>query len=140
MMLDPRRKKRPMAKSTSMPTSAPLKRLLATLAQREEVLRERVAEGREVLEHPAPAGEPDGDDAELAFARTSAHFDRDLIDRYLIEIVEIEQARARIAEGLFGICIDCGTAIGWARLKAIPVARRCTDCQALWEKQFARDL
>lgn len=30
-------------------------------------------------------------------------------------------------------CIDCGELIGAARLKAIPNAQRCTECQAKTE-------
>ena len=129
-----------MAKSTRPLTDPPQQRLLAALARREEELRAQIAERREVLECPTPASEPPGDDADLAFARTCASIDRDLIDRYLIEIGEIEQARARIADGSFGICPECGSDIGWDRLRAIPVARRCTDCQALHEKRSPRVL
>lgn len=129
-----------MAKSTRPLTDPRQQRLLAALARREEELRAQIADRREVLERPAPASEPPGDDADLAFARTCAGIDRDLIDRYLIEIGEIEQARARIADGSFGICPECGSDIGWDRLRANPVARRCTDCQALHEKRSPRAL
>jgi RNA polymerase-binding protein DksA len=128
----------PMAKSTRPLTAPPLQRLLDTLARREEELRAKIAERREVLERPTPAGEPPGDDADLAFARTCASIDRDLIDRCLTEIGEIEETRVRIAEGTFGVCPGCGSDIGWERLQANPVARRCTHCQALHEKHFSR--
>lgn len=129
-----------MAKSTGPVTDSLQRRLLAAFARREEALRAQIAELRDVLERPTPASEPLGDDADLAFARTCAGIDRDLIDRYLIEIGEIEHARARIADGSFGICPDCGNDIAWKRLQAIPVARRCTDCQALHEKHPPRAL
>ena len=129
-----------MAKSTRPLTDPPQQRLLAALARREETLRAQITELREVLERSTPASEPPGDDADRAFARTCAGIDRDLIDRYLTEIGEIEQTRARIADGSFGICPDCGNEIGWERLKANPVARRCTDCQALHEKRSPRAL
>ncbi|MBI2320486.1 MAG: TraR/DksA family transcriptional regulator [Betaproteobacteria bacterium] len=129
-----------MAKST-LPLTDPLReRLLAALARREDELRAQIAELREALECPTPASEPPGDDADLAFARTRAEIDRDLIDRYLIEIGEIEQARGRIADGTFGICPDCGNEIGRERIKANPVARRCTDCQTLHERRRPRAL
>ncbi len=129
-----------MAKSSRPLTKPPQQRLLSALARREEELRTQIADRREVLEQPTPASEPPGDDIELAFARTCAGMDRELIDRYLIELAEIEQTRVRIAEGSFGICPDCGEYIGWKRLRANPVARRCTDCQTLREKRAPRAL
>lgn len=125
-----------MAKSTRRLNDSPQQRLLAALARREKELRVQIADLRAVLDRPTPASEPPCDDADLAFARTNAGIDRDLIDRHVIEIAAIEQTRARIADGSFGICTDCGNAIGWKRLKANPVARRCTVCQALHEKHF----
>ncbi len=44
------------------------------------------------------------------------------------ELVEIEAALARIAEGTFGTCELCGGAIGRDRLRALPEARRCLAC------------
>lgn len=129
-----------MAKSPRPQTNPPQQRLLSALARREEELRAQIADRREVLEQPTPASELPGDDVELAFAHTCASMDRDFIDRYLIELAEIEQTRVRIVEGSFGICSDCGKDIGRKRLRANPVARRCTDCQARREKHAPRPL
>lgn len=122
-------------KSTNPPTNPARQRLLAALARRREELRARIAEQRKALERTTPASQLPGDEVDLAFARIDAGIGRELIDRHLIEIREIEQMRMRVADGSFGLCSDCGCAIGWKRLKANPVARRCTDCQALHEKR-----
>jgi DnaK suppressor protein len=45
------------------------------------------------------------------------------------KLQEIEAALARIRDGSYGICIDCGGEIGRARLKADPRAKRCPACQ-----------
>ena len=45
------------------------------------------------------------------------------------ELRHIEAALARIGDGSYGICIDCGGEIGRARLKAEPAAMRCLLCQ-----------
>jgi DnaK suppressor protein len=42
---------------------------------------------------------------------------------------EIGAALARIGDGSYGICFDCGGEIGRARLKADPTAKRCQLCQ-----------
>jgi DnaK suppressor protein len=47
------------------------------------------------------------------------------------ELQDIEVALARIADGSYGACIDCGAEIGRARLKADPTLKRCLPCQSL---------
>ena len=42
----------------------------------------------------------------------------------------IDEAISRLDEGTYGICIDCDEAISEARLKALPFATVCRDCQA----------
>ena len=44
------------------------------------------------------------------------------------EIVEIDAALARIANGTYGTCEVCGGAIGRDRLRALPEVRRCVRC------------
>lgn len=42
---------------------------------------------------------------------------------------QIREARARIAEGTYGVCEECGQAISPRRLEAIPWAAYCVRCQ-----------
>ena len=42
---------------------------------------------------------------------------------------QIDEALLRLEEGTYGICEDCGREISEARLKAVPFARRCIQCQ-----------
>ncbi len=49
------------------------------------------------------------------------------------ELQSIEAALARIGDGSCGSCSDCGDAIGHARLKANPAAKRCLPCQEEFE-------
>lgn len=44
------------------------------------------------------------------------------------EIKQIEEALKRIAEGTYGVCIQCGTDIDPRRLKALPNATKCISC------------
>ena len=55
-------------------------------------------------------------------------------ERESAEIAAIEAALQRIAEGSYGVCIDCGEDIPAARLHAAPEAARCVDCQGSLEK------
>jgi DnaK suppressor protein len=54
--------------------------------------------------------------------------------RDVSELRMLETARARMADGSYGTCIDCGEEIGFARLRANPGAERCIRCQTLFEK------
>jgi DnaK suppressor protein len=45
------------------------------------------------------------------------------------ELQEIDGALARIRDGSYGICIDCGGEIGRERLKVDPRAKHCLACQ-----------
>ena len=42
---------------------------------------------------------------------------------------QIDEALLRVADGTYGICEDCGREISERRLKAVPFARRCIECQ-----------
>lgn len=45
------------------------------------------------------------------------------------ELDEIAAAQARLETGIFGTCEGCGRSIVLARLRAMPTARSCVDCQ-----------
>ena len=60
----------------------------------------------------------------------------DLLDR----VREEEAARARHAaerraSGGYGICEDCGGAIGAERLEFVPDATRCVSCQSAHDRR-----
>ena len=50
------------------------------------------------------------------------------------ELLAIDAALERIAQGTYGQCEDCGVTIPQARLQAYPVALRCISCQSTAEK------
>jgi DnaK suppressor protein len=50
------------------------------------------------------------------------------------ELHQIEEALARIDEGEYGLCEECGEEISEKRLKAVPWARHCIECQELEEQ------
>lgn len=42
---------------------------------------------------------------------------------------KIDEALHRLEEGSYGVCEECGEKIGEARLKALPFASTCVQCQ-----------
>lgn len=57
-----------------------------------------------------------------------------LSDKKMKNLNDIDDALIRIDKGTFGLCLDCGDSISYERLKAIPEARFCVDCQNEFEK------
>lgn len=53
-------------------------------------------------------------------------------DRHVL--AEIEAAETRLAAGTYGTCENCGRAIPFERLRAIPAARLCRVCEEIVER------
>lgn len=56
-------------------------------------------------------------------------------DRERKLIFKIQEALQRLDDGEFGICEECGEAIGIGRLKARPVTTFCIECKSSQEVQ-----
>lgn len=52
---------------------------------------------------------------------------------------KIEEALHRLDEGTFGYCYECGEEISERRLRALPFAVRCKDCEEARETQQQRE-
>jgi DnaK suppressor protein len=53
------------------------------------------------------------------------------------ELREIEEALARLERGEYRLCVDCGSAVPYVRLAALPQAARCTRCESERERAQA---
>jgi DnaK suppressor protein len=97
-------------------------------------LREDAARTREqpYAEHAGSA--PDSGDESVA--TLIADLEQADVTRDLDEFRQLEAARERMKSGDYGSCIDCGSDIGFERLKAFPAALRCIQCQERHEKTF----
>lgn len=74
--------------------------------------------------HPAEAAS----DAEMR------EHDLRLQGRLKERIDQIERARAAIANGTYGQCVECGGPIPEGRLTAMPDAERCVPCQTKFDR------
>ena len=52
---------------------------------------------------------------------------------------KINEALARLEEGLYGNCYECGEEISEPRLRALPFAVRCKDCEEAREVAAQRE-
>ena len=89
------------------------------------------------------AGDPDDLSLEKipsdAGDRSEADLETDttisMAQRHAAELQEIDAALARIADGSYGVCEECGGNIGAPRLEAQPTARLCIACQEQVEQR-----
>jgi len=113
-----------------------------------EAFRKRLENHRQEImdlyQHDLRVGQESSDEgAEDLVDRANSAYNRELSftisdsERALLE--QIDKALGRIEEGRFGACTSCGQAIAGPRLRAIPWARYCIDCQELEERGLLRD-
>ncbi len=73
------------------------------------------------------------DSIDLASEESERDFNIRIRDRERRLVVKIRDALARIDDGTFGICTECGEEISEKRLIARPVATHCIDCKTAAE-------
>jgi len=85
------------------------------LDQRQQALMANIAEERRRIDNEALSqlDAEVGDQVDQAFVMTSVEMERGLIDRYTEELEQIAAVRERLANGVFGQCLDCGEPIGF---------------------------
>jgi DnaK suppressor protein len=107
--------------------------LRRALEQRRETLLDELKRDAARLREERSADIGDERIADLLVDLDQADLSRDAE-----ELRAVEAARRRLEDGTCGICVDCGTAIGFDRLLAEPAAARCVECQARHENTYRR--
>jgi len=112
---------------------AELKQILEE--RRREILSEVQSKMRDV--RAEGAGENQGvlDAAEASEADIQDDIEFALIQMKSETLLKINEALHRLEEGTFGYCFECGDEISERRLRALPFAVRCKDCEE--EKEVA---
>jgi DnaK suppressor protein len=78
--------------------------------------------------------ESPGDDADVSVMDTSADYFLSLANAHQRELMGIREALERIHRGAYGICENCVEPIALERLRRLPAARLCIDCQSAAER------
>lgn len=73
------------------------------------------------------------DDLDNARSQEDLDMHISLIDLAESRLRDAMSALARLEQGEFGICPECGDEISFERLRAVPMAARCVDCQQALE-------
>jgi DnaK suppressor protein len=98
-------------------------------------IRDDVAKARGEQFSDLAGAAPDAGDESVA--TLIQDLDQADVSRDLAELRELEGASTRLANGSYGICVDCGADIDFARLRVSPGAMRCLRCQEVYEKTHA---
>jgi DnaK suppressor protein len=116
--------------------------------QRELKLFRKLLEGRkrDILQESERAVGTMNHESEEAFAdptdRAALESDRNFLlrmrDRERKLLTKITEAFARIDDGSYGQCEDCGGDIGIERLKARPVTTLCIACKSAQEARESK--
>ena len=127
--------------SSDSPLTAPERTALeAKLRAHRDELRAEIAAQLNNQDDPRLVGlrnrMEDTDD--WAVADAMAAMDIASVSRVLAILTDVEAALARLADGSYGECIDCGVRIPFARLSAYPAAKRCVGCQETAEALLRR--
>ena len=103
------------------------------LSQVQEKMRDVRAEGA--------FGESQGvlDAAETSEADIQDDIEFALIQMKSETLHKIEEALARLDEGTYGYCFECGDEVSERRLRALPFAVRCKDCEEAREVAAQRE-
>jgi RNA polymerase-binding protein DksA len=124
---------------TNALTPEQLEELRSTLqSMREQLMQTAEEELQEARKQPFKklAGDVH-DKGDESIAEQVAGLNAGLADLRTNELHAAEAAFARIEEGSYGICVDCGGEIGYERLRAYPVTRRCIVCKQRYENEHA---
>ena len=119
--------------------------------RRREELRQALEERRRALvtalhdkikgvraEHGAGLGRGGLDEVEASDVDAQEDIELALIQMRSETLSRIDEAIARLEAGLYGYCYSCGEEIAGSRLRALPFAVRCRDCEELDEAERNR--
>jgi len=117
---------------------AELKRILED--RRKEILSQVQEKMRDVRAEGA-FGDGQGvlDAAETSEADIQDDIEFALIQMKSETLHKIEEALARLDEGTYGYCFECGDEVSERRLRALPFAVRCKDCEEAREVAAQRE-
>ena len=125
---------------TAIPTAAQRRTLATQLEARRRLLRAELQAKLNTQDNPALLGLQNRiqESEDWAVADLETALDVAEVSRDAAELRDVEAALARMNDGTYGACVECGEAIPYARLEANPSAARCIACQEKLEAAAMR--
>lgn len=136
-------KKKPEPARKSAPPAKPEKLTKAKGDELRQILEDlREATLKEINEKgksgSAGTSKEIGDIYDQASEERDRELDLLLSDRERGKLLQIDDAFARLQEGTYGMCEECGEPINPKRLRIVPFTRTCVDCQTDKEHEERR--
>jgi DnaK suppressor protein len=102
------------------------------LRMREDLVRDIARRSKSTTE----GTQPDiGDILDSVSEERTRELDMILTDREKKKLLQIDDAIDRIEDGSYGLCEECGVKIPKGRLKVMPFAKYCVECQEKLERE-----
>lgn len=130
-------KKRPVVREDESPwTDSELAEVRTELhSERERLLEEIAATEEGLADLIRDSGDGAGDDQADAGSKTfEREHEMSLANNARDMLEQVDHALARIADGSYGVCENCGKPIGKYRLQAFPRATLCRTCKEAEER------
>ncbi len=133
-----------MTRGHTTGTEMPQERYLELKRMLEERRREILSEVHEKMRDVRSEGPASNVQGVLDAVETSDADIQDDIEFALIQmkaetLQKIDEALARLEEGTYGYCFECGEEISERRLRALPFAVRCKECEEAREAALERE-
>jgi DnaK suppressor protein len=115
--------------------------LTRILEERRREIMDQVQEKIRDVRAESPSSPTQGvlDAAESSEADIQDEIEFALIQMKAETLNKIDEALRRLEEGTFGYCFECGEEISERRLRALPFAVRCKDCEEARETAQQRE-
>lgn len=116
-------------------TSERREELRQVLEERRRSVVAALKDGMKVVraEHGSHSRDEVLDDVEASEAEVQGDLELAIVEIRSEMLVRIDEALARLKQGVYGDCVACGEEIAERRLRALPFALRCRDCEEEWE-------
>jgi DnaK suppressor protein len=109
--------------------------LLKSILQQRLAALEGAAQPQVAGEHDLPVSEVETSPADKATVRLLNDLAQEAADHNVAQMAIVRHALAKIEDGSYGECEECGNPIGFSRLQARPEARLCIACQTRAERR-----
>lgn len=125
------------ARGVNEPRFVELRRMLE--ARRDEIAGAVKHKMRDVRAQAALSGERLTDTNGMPEADIHEDIEFALLQMKAETLTKINAALERLEEGTYGYCRECGQEIAGPRLRALPFAERCRDCEEEREVELHRE-
>ena len=129
------------ARQTSGMDTSRYEELERMLQERRREIASAVQEKMRDVRSDGAGTQPHGvvDDAETSESDIQDDIELALIQMKAETLNKIDEALERLVDGCYGYCYECGEEIVQQRLRALPFAVRCRDCEEEREVAEQRD-